>query len=174
MLPKLKIQNESTRQTPSSNHVGAADNVRGKFMAAPGNCGDRGWRPLGIGHLVTRQGPHNAEGGTAQVALTAVSVVSPKQTAPAEEIILPGNVQRHYLADIRTHDGYLRKWYADIGAPRQARPTACLIELPEVDSNWSNRSAISTPKNESRACGDHQNRYQGLLKSNAVAAARCG
>ncbi len=30
---------------------------------------------------------------TAQVALTAVSVVSPKQTAPAEEIILPGNVQ---------------------------------------------------------------------------------
>src|SRR6266436_194744 len=30
---------------------------------------------------------------TAQVALTAVSVVSPKQSAPAEEIILPGNVQ---------------------------------------------------------------------------------
>jgi len=30
---------------------------------------------------------------TAQVALTAVSVVTPKQTAPAEEIILPGNVQ---------------------------------------------------------------------------------
>jgi hypothetical protein len=30
---------------------------------------------------------------TAQVALTAVSVVSPKPTASAEEIILPGNVQ---------------------------------------------------------------------------------
>src|SRR5450755_3511491 len=30
---------------------------------------------------------------TAQVALTAVSVVSPKQTALAQEIILPGNVQ---------------------------------------------------------------------------------
>ena len=30
---------------------------------------------------------------TAQAALPAVSVVSPKQTAPAQEIILPGNVQ---------------------------------------------------------------------------------
>ena len=33
---------------------------------------------------------------TAQLALPAVSVVSPKQTAPTDEIILPGNVQPFY------------------------------------------------------------------------------
>src|SRR5437879_4886243 len=52
---------------------------------------------------------------TAQVALTAVSVVSPKQTAPAQEIILPGNVQPFITSPIyaRTNE-YMRKSYVDI------------------------------------------------------------
>src|SRR5580704_2190096 len=54
---------------------------------------------------------------TAQVALTAVSVVSPKQTAPAEEIILPGNVQPFITSPVYARtNGYLKKWYFDIGA----------------------------------------------------------
>src|ERR1700676_1194218 len=48
---------------------------------------------------------------TAQVALTAVSVVSPKQTAPAEEIILPGNVQPFITSPVYARtNGYLKKW----------------------------------------------------------------
>jgi hypothetical protein len=44
---------------------------------------------------------------TAQVAITAVSVVSPKQTAPAQEIILPGNVQPFITAPIYSRtNGY--------------------------------------------------------------------
>src|SRR3984893_764196 len=55
----------------------------------------------------------NAE--TARVALTAVSVVSPKQTSPAQEIILPGNVQPFITSPIYARtNGYLRKWYVDI------------------------------------------------------------
>ena len=54
---------------------------------------------------------------TAQVALTAVSVVSPKQSAPAEEIVLPGNVQPFITSPIYARtNGYLKKWYFDIGA----------------------------------------------------------
>src|SRR5271154_6679651 len=54
---------------------------------------------------------------TAQVALTAVSVVSPKRTAPAEEIILPGNVQPFITSPIYARtNGYLKKWFFDIGA----------------------------------------------------------
>src|SRR2546425_12932974 len=54
---------------------------------------------------------------TAQVALTPVSVVSPKQAAPAQEIILPGNVQPFTTAPIYARtNGYLKKWYVDIGA----------------------------------------------------------
>src|SRR6202166_3582422 len=51
---------------------------------------------------------------TAQVALTSVSVVSPKQTSPAQEIILPGNVQPFITSPIYARtNGYLRKWYVD-------------------------------------------------------------
>src|SRR5437763_4863536 len=45
----------------------------------------------GIWSRVKARNTLNTE--TAQAALTAVSVVSTKQTAPADEIILPGNVQ---------------------------------------------------------------------------------
>src|ERR1700761_2243514 len=37
---------------------------------------------------------------TAKAALTAVSVVTPKQTAPADKIILPGNVQPYISSPI--------------------------------------------------------------------------
>src|SRR4051794_19232697 len=37
---------------------------------------------------------------TAQAALTAVSVVSPKGSSPADEIILPGNVQPYISSPI--------------------------------------------------------------------------
>ena len=54
---------------------------------------------------------------TAQAAMPAVSVVSPKQTAPADEIILPGNVQPFITSPIYARtNGYLKKWYFDIGA----------------------------------------------------------
>ena len=47
---------------------------------------------------------------TAQAALPAVSVVSPKQTAPAQEIVLPGNVQPFITSPIYARtNGYLRK-----------------------------------------------------------------
>jgi multidrug efflux pump subunit AcrA (membrane-fusion protein) len=45
----------------------------------------------GVWSRVSARKTLNAE--TAQVALTAVSVVTPQRTAPTEEIVLPGNVQ---------------------------------------------------------------------------------
>jgi multidrug efflux pump subunit AcrA (membrane-fusion protein) len=69
---------------------------------------------------------------TAQVALTAVSVVSPKQSAPAEEIILPGNVQPFITSPIYARtNGYLKKWYFDIGAHVKQGQLLAVIETPE-------------------------------------------
>src|ERR1700686_4454273 len=71
---------------------------------------------------------------TAQAALPAVSVVSPKQTAPADEIILPGNVQPFITSPIYSRtNGYLKKWYFDIGAHVKKGQLLALIETPEVD-----------------------------------------
>jgi RND family efflux transporter MFP subunit len=108
---------------------------------------------------------------TAQVALTAVSVVSPKQTAPAEEIILPGNVQPFINSPVYARtNGYLKKWYFDIGAHVKKGQLLALIETPEVDQQLQQaRSNLSTAQANLELATITKNRYQGLLKTHAVA-----
>jgi RND family efflux transporter MFP subunit len=107
---------------------------------------------------------------TAQVALTAVSVVSPKQTAPAEEIILPGNVQPFITSPIYARtNGYLKKWYFDIGAHVKQGQLLAVIETPEVDQQLQQaRSNLLTAQANLDLAAITKSRYQGLLKTNAV------
>jgi RND family efflux transporter MFP subunit len=108
---------------------------------------------------------------TAQVALTAVSVISPKQTAPAEEIILPGNVQPFINSPVYARtNGYLKKWYFDIGAHVKKGQLLAVIETPEVDQQLQQaRSNLSTAQANLELATITKNRYQGLLKTHAVA-----
>jgi len=110
----------------------------------------------------------NAE--TAQVALTAVSVVSPKQASPAQEIILPGNVQPFITAPIYSRtNGYLKKWFFDIGAHVKQGQLLAVIETPEVDQQLQQaRSNLLTAEANLELAAITKDRYQGLLKSNAV------
>jgi RND family efflux transporter MFP subunit len=107
---------------------------------------------------------------TAQAALTAVSVVSPKQTAPADEIILPGNVQPYITSPIYARtNGYLKKWYFDIGAHVKKGQLLAVIETPEVDQQLQQaRSNLLTAQANLELASITKTRYQGLLKSNAV------
>jgi len=107
---------------------------------------------------------------TAQAALTAVSVVSPKQTTPAQEIILPGNVQPYISSPIYARtNGYLKKWYFDIGAHVKQGELLALIETPEVDQQLQQaRSNLLTAQANLELASITKTRYQGLLKSNAV------
>lgn len=107
---------------------------------------------------------------TAQVALTAVSVVQPKPAAPAQEIILPGNVQPFITSPIYSRtNGYLKAWYFDIGAHVKQGQLLAVIETPEVDQQLQQaRSNMSTAKANLELAAITKTRYQGLLKSNAV------
>jgi RND family efflux transporter MFP subunit len=107
---------------------------------------------------------------TAQVALTAVSVVSPKPTAPAEEIILPGNVQPFITSPVYSRtNGYLKKWYFDIGAHVKKGQLLAVIETPEVDQQLQQaRSNLSTAQANLELATITKTRYQGLLKTHAV------
>jgi RND family efflux transporter MFP subunit len=107
---------------------------------------------------------------TAQAALTAVSVVSPKPTASADEIILPGNVQPFITSPIYSRtNGYLKKWYFDIGAHVKKGQLLAVIETPEVDQQLQQaRSNALTAQANLELASVTKNRYQGLLKSNAV------
>jgi len=107
---------------------------------------------------------------TSQVALTAVSVVSPARTTPAQEIILPGNVQPYITSPIYSRtNGYLQKWYADIGARVKQGQLLAVIETPEVDQQLEQSlSNLDTAKANLALAEITKNRYEGLLKSYAV------
>jgi len=107
---------------------------------------------------------------TSQAAVTAVSVVSPKQTVPADEIILPGNVQPFINSPIYSRtNGYLKKWYFDIGAHVKKGQLLAIIETPEVDQQLQQaRSNLLTAQANLELASITKDRYQGLLKSNAV------
>ena len=122
----------------------------------------------GIWSRVKAGGTLRAE--TAQAALPAVSIVSPKQTAPADEIILPGNVQPFITSPIYSRtNGYLKKWYFDIGAHVKKGQLLALIETPEVDQQLQQaRSNLLTAQANLELASVTKNRYLGLLKSNAV------
>jgi RND family efflux transporter MFP subunit len=122
----------------------------------------------GIWSRVRARRSLNAE--TAQVALTAVSVVQPKPATPVQEIILPGNVQPFITSPIYSRtNGYLKKWYFDIGAHVKQGQLLAVIETPEVDQQLQQaRSNLLTAKANLELAAITKTRYQGLLKSNAV------
>jgi RND family efflux transporter MFP subunit len=107
---------------------------------------------------------------TAQLAVTAVSVISPTPSAPAEEIILPGDVQPFITSPIYARtSGYLKKWYFDIGAHVKKGQLLAVIETPEVDQQLQQaRSNLATAQANLELATVTKARYQGLLKSNAV------
>jgi len=108
---------------------------------------------------------------TSQIALTAVSVVSPQRSAPVQEIILPGNVQPFITSPIYSRtNGYLKQWYVDIGAHVKQGQLLAVIETPEVDQQLEQSlSNLNTAKANLALAEITMNRYEGLLKSKAVA-----
>jgi RND family efflux transporter MFP subunit len=108
---------------------------------------------------------------TAQMALPSVSVVKPKQTASAQEIVLPGNIQPFISSPIYARtDGYLKKWYFDIGAHVKAGQLLAIIQTPEVDQQLAQaRSNLATAQANLELAKITRDRYQGLLTKRAVA-----
>jgi RND family efflux transporter MFP subunit len=107
---------------------------------------------------------------TAHAAVTAVSVVSPERTTPAQEIILPGNVQPFITSPIYSRtNGYLQKWYVDIGAQVKQGELLAVIETPEVDQQVEQSlSNLNTAKANLALAEITKNRYEALLKAHAV------
>jgi RND family efflux transporter MFP subunit len=107
---------------------------------------------------------------TDQMAVPFVSVVLPKRSAPAQEIILPGNVQPYISSPIYARtDGYLKKWYFDIGARVKAGDLLAEIQTPEVDQQLVQaRATLATAQANLELSQITMNRYQGLLNKHAV------
>ena len=108
---------------------------------------------------------------TAQMAVPSVSVVQPKPAAPAQEIILPGNIQPFISSPVYARtDGYLKKWYFDIGAHVKAGQLLGTIQSPEIDEQLSQaRSTLATAQANLNLAEITKTRYEAMFQKHAVA-----
>ncbi|HXX24436.1 MAG TPA: efflux RND transporter periplasmic adaptor subunit [Terriglobia bacterium] len=107
---------------------------------------------------------------TRELAVPSVSVIRPKQSAPQQEIILPGNVQAFIEAPIYSRTtGYLKRWYVDIGGRVKNGQLLAEIDTPELDQQLQQaRAELATAKANYELAQTTAARYEFLLKSDSV------
>ena len=107
---------------------------------------------------------------TRELAVPSVSVTQPKQSAPQQEIILPGNVQAFIEAPIYARTtGYLKRWYVDIGGRVKNGQLLAEIDTPELDQQLQQgRAELATAKANYELAQTTAARYEFLLKSDSV------
>lgn len=107
---------------------------------------------------------------TNRLAIPSIIVAQPKRSTPGEEVILPANVQAFRDAPIYARtNGYLKRWYVDIGARVKAGQLLAEIDTPEVDQQFHQaRADLSTAEANLHLSEITASRYQGLLKSDSV------
>ncbi len=107
---------------------------------------------------------------TTDLATPYVTVVQPKRGAPQQEIVLPGNIQAFTDAPIYARtNGYLRKWYSDIGAHVKAGQLLADIDTPEVDQQLQQaRADLNTAQANAHLSALTAERYEGLKNTESV------
>jgi len=107
---------------------------------------------------------------TETLAVPTVAVIHPS-TEPAEEgLVLPGTLQAYVESPIYARtNGYLKKWYRDIGSRvRQGDPLAD-IDTPEVDQQLIQAKAdLETSRANANLSQITATRYQELIKTDGV------
>ncbi len=107
---------------------------------------------------------------TQELAAPTVTAAAPKQGAPVDSFVLPGNVTAFTDSPIYARtSGYLTKWYFDIGAKVKKGALLAEISTPELDQQLSQaRSDLTTAEANANNARIQADRYTGLVKTNAV------
>ncbi len=107
---------------------------------------------------------------TEELAVPYVSVVRPQHVDPSQQIALPGDVAAWTSASIfaRT-DGYLERWYVDIGSRVKKGQLLATIASPEVDQELQQaRALVAVSEANLKLSGITATRFTGLLKTKSV------
>lgn len=108
---------------------------------------------------------------TQAMAVPTVSVIHPRRASPSQEIVLPANIQAFTDSPIYARtNGYLKRWYVDIGAHVKAGQLLAEIDTPEIDQQLQQaRADLNTAQANYHLAEITAARYQGLLKTDAIA-----
>ncbi|QAY96019.1 efflux transporter periplasmic adaptor subunit [Methylovirgula ligni] len=107
---------------------------------------------------------------TVEAAVPIVEVVQPKADAPDQALVLPGQTTAFTDTPIYARaNGYLKKWYVDIGAQVKKGELLAEIETPELDAQLRQaRADLVTAEANAKLASITANRTEDLLKSNSV------
>jgi len=112
----------------------------------------------------------NLQHATEQAAIEDVIVVDPKAAAPIDEVVLPGAAQPYVNSPIYARtNGYLVKWFYDIGAKVKQGDLLAVIDTPELDKQLLQaRADLETAKSNLALSKTTAERWQGLVKTRSV------
>jgi len=107
---------------------------------------------------------------TERNSIPTVAVVHPTAEKPDEELVLPGSLQAYEESPIYARtNGYLLRWYKDIGARVTKGELLADIDTPEVDQELmqsrATREQIAAQMDLAKINAD---RYVGLRKTDSV------
>lgn len=107
---------------------------------------------------------------TERLSVPHVAVIHATPVESDPGLILPGNIQSYVESPIYARtNGYLKKWYKDIGSHVKEGDLLADIDTPEVDEQLSQaRADLATAQANVKLAGVTAERYEGLLKSDAV------
>ena len=110
------------------------------------------------------------ESQTTELAAPDVLAAPPQQGKPTEEVVLPGNIFAYIDSPIYARtNGYLKKWYFDIGARVKKGQLLAEIESPEVDQQLAQANAdLLTAEANAKYASVTSARYQDLVKTDSV------
>ena len=155
-----------------------------KFAGEPGGSG-RGAGPLvrwflilfviflvlGIYAVAQRSSEHKALAQqTEQMAIPFVSVIHPTVIDSNSEMVLPGTLKPFVESPIYARtNGYLKKWYKDIGSHVEKGEILAEIDTPEIDQQLAQaRADLVTAQANLSLSSVTAARYQDLIKSDSV------
>ncbi|RZF31152.1 efflux RND transporter periplasmic adaptor subunit [Paraburkholderia sp. UYCP14C] len=100
----------------------------------------------------------------------SVEVVQPQKSTAGLDLVLPGNVQAFLDTPIYARtNGYLKKWYADIGAHVKAGQLLAEIDTPEVDDQLrAARADLANAEANYALAKSTADRWTDMLRSKSV------
>src|ERR1700757_1261658 len=103
-------------------------------------------------------------------AIPTVAIIHPGVEAGDENLVLPGTLQAYVESPIYARtNGYLRKWYHDIGSRVNKGELLADIDTPEVDQQLGqSRADLNTAKANAQLSDITAARYTELLKTDGV------
>ena len=97
-------------------------------------------------------------------------MVHPIAEADAEDLVLPSTLQAYVESPIYARtNGYLKKWYHDIGSRVRQGELLADIDTPEIAQQLEqSRAELGTAQANQNLSQITASRYEGLLKSDSV------